>query len=65
MQAFRVALAGTARIAATARGFRQAALDHGFRCAEKSLYQPLLLLTHNFIFRYTYPFLLSIQKRHE
>jgi hypothetical protein len=47
--AFGVLIAGTAGIAATARGFRQAALDHGFRCAEKSLDQPLLLLTHSLI----------------
>ena len=65
VQASGVSIAGTARIAATARGFRQAALDHGFRCAEKSLYQSLLLLTHSLILRYACPFLLSIDKWHE
>jgi hypothetical protein len=44
------AIAGTTGIAATARGLRQATLDHGFRSTEELLYEPLLL-THNLILR--------------
>ena len=36
-----VVIAGTTGIAATARGLRQAALDHGFRRTEESLDEPL------------------------
>jgi hypothetical protein len=45
-----VAIAGTTGIAATARGLRQAALDHGLRSTEESLYEPFLL-THSLILR--------------
>src|ERR1035438_5874996 len=44
------AIAGTTGIAATARGLRQATLDHGFRSTEELLYEPLLL-THDLILR--------------
>jgi hypothetical protein len=53
MQALSVAVADTAWIAATARGLREAALDHGFRCTDESLYQWLLLLKHRLILSYT------------
>src|ERR1039458_7518436 len=45
-----VAIAGTTGIAATARGLRQAALDHGLRSTEESLYEPPLL-TYSLILR--------------
>ncbi len=50
MEVLGIAIAGTAGIAATARGLRQAALDHGFRSAKESLYESLLL-THSLILR--------------
>ena len=62
VQASGIAIAYTTGITATARGLRQAALDHGFRSAEESLNKALLLLTHNLILRYAYLLLLSREK---
>jgi len=61
MEVLGVAIAGAPWIATTARGLRQATLDHGFGSTKESLYEPLLL-THSLILRYTRLFLLSRQK---
>src|ERR1035438_9762296 len=51
MQALGIAPADAVWIAATARGLRQPALDHGFGGPEESLKEPLLP-THHLILRY-------------
>jgi hypothetical protein len=51
MQALGIAPADAVWIAATARGLRQPALDHGFGGLEESLKEPLLP-THYLILRY-------------
>ena len=51
MQALGIALSDAVWIAATARGLRQPALDHGFSGLEESLKEPLLP-THYLILRY-------------
>ena len=51
MQAFGIALADAVGVSATARGFRQSALDHLFGGLEES-FDELLLPTHHLILRY-------------
>jgi hypothetical protein len=51
MQALRIALADAVGVSATARGFRQSALDHLFSGLEES-FDELLLPTHHLILRY-------------
>src|ERR1044071_9635501 len=65
VQLMGVSIADTSGIATTARGLREAALDHGFHGAQKSGDESLSLLTHSLILRYACLFSVSRKKCHE